>query len=326
MRSKQEARQPWYGAGMRAQPQTKELNGEPVRRPARRARMSPDDLYRYVPVPPAYYDADGYLVEDGMSQNEWHAYHTSLWYQALKLHLPAATVCMDLGVHYREGDRDASVVPDLFVAWTPPLSENRTSYKLWEYPVPALVMEMLSGSTSEKDVGSKPDTYAYLGVGEYWLFDPTGHQLATSLVGYRLRAGRYRKIAANAAGRLPSRVLRLELHVRDGELRFRDPVTDEDLRTLGESESERAAAEHGRTAERNRANAAENRASVAESRADVAEDGLAAEKNRAAQAEDERDAAERGRMAEKDRADTERRRADAAERELARLRSRLGGS
>ena len=173
-------------------------------------------------------------------------------------------------------------------------------------------MEMLSGSTSEKDVGSKPDTYAYLGVGEYWLFDPTGHQLATSLVGYRLRAGRYRKIAANAAGRLPSRVLRLELHVRDGELRFRDPVTDEDLRTLGESESERAlaeseraAAERGRTAERNRADAAENRASAAENRASVAED--------------ERDAAERGRMAEKGRA-------DAAERELVRLRSRIGGS
>ena len=292
MHSKHEAQQPWYGAGMRAQPQPKELNGEPVRRPALRDRMPPDGLYRYVPVPPAYYDADGYLVEDGMSQNEWHAYHTSLWYQALKLHLPAATVCMDLGVHYSKGDCDASVVPDLFVAWTPPLAENRTSYKLWEYPVPALVIEMLSGGgTAKKDVGSKRDTYEHLGVREYWLFDPAGHELATPLVGYRLRAGRYRKIAANAAGRLPSRVLGLHLHVRDGHLRFRDPETDEDLRTLGESESERAAAEwgwaaaeRGRAAERNRANAAENRA------------------------------------------DAEKDRADAAERELARLRSHLGGS
>ena len=270
---------------MRAQPQPKELNGQPVRRPARRARMPPDGLYRYVPVPPAYYDADGYLVEDGMTQSDWHACQTARWREALALRLPAATVCMDLGVHYREGDRKASVVPDLFVAWTPPLAENRTPYKLWEYPAPALVIEMLSGGPSaKKDVGSKPDTYAYLGVREYWLFDPAGHQLATPLVGYRLRAGRYRKIAANAAGRLPSGVLRLDLHVRDGELRFRDPVTDEDLRTLGESEA-----------------------------------GLAAEKHRADRAEDERNAAERARMAEKDRA-------DAAERELARLRSRLGGS
>ena len=299
MRNKQEARQPWYGAGMRAQPQLKELNGEPVRRAARRARMSPDDLYRYVPVPPAYYDADGYLVEDGMSQNVDHQGQTSIWCHMLRLHLPAATVCSDLAVHYREGDRKAPVVPDLFVAWTPPLAENRTSYKLWEYPVPALVIEMLSGGgTAKKDVGSKRRTYEYLAVREYWLFDPAGHELSTPLVGYRLRAGRYRPIAANAAGRLPSRVLDLELHVRDGELRFRDPVTDEDLRTLGESESERAAAERGRAAERNRAD----------------------------RAEDERDAAERGRMAEKDRADAEKRRADTAERELARLRSRLGGS
>ena len=283
---------------MRTQSQPQALNGEPVSRRARRARMPPDGLYRYVPVPPAYCDADGYLVEDGMTQSDWHAYHTTLWYHALKLHLPAATVCTDLGVHYREGDRGASVVPDLFVAWTPPLAENRTSYKLWEYPAPALVMEMLSGGNADRDVGAKRDTYEYLGVCEYWLFDPAGHELSTPLVGYRLRAGRYREIAADAAGRLPSRVLGLDLHVRDGHLRFRDPVTDEDLRTLGESESERAAAERRRMAERNRAE----------------------------RVEDERDAAERGRMAEKDRADAERRRADAAERELARLRSHLGGS
>ena len=320
MRNKHPEAWPWYGAGMRAQPQPKELNGEPVRRAARRARMSPDDLYRYVPVPPAYYDADGYLVEDGMSQNVDHQGQTSIWCHMLRLHLPAATVCSDLAVHYREGDRKAPVVPDLFVAWTPPLAENRTSYKLWEYPVPALVIEMLSGGgTAKKDVGSKRRTYEHLGVREYWLFDPAGHKLPTPLVGYRLRAGRYRPIAANAAGRLPSRVLDLDLHVRDGELRFRDPVTDEDLRTLGESESERAlaeseraAAERGRTAERNRADAAEDRADAAENRASAAE-------NRASVAEDERDAAERGRMAEKGRA-------DAAERELARLRSRIGGS
>ena len=284
MHNKREAPQPWYGSSMRAQPQAKEFNGEPVRRPARRARTPPDGLYRYVPVPPAYYDADGYLVEDGMTQNVEHQRQTARWREALALRLPAATVCSDLGVHYREGDRGASVVPDLFVAWTPPLAENRTSYRLWEYPAPALVMEMLSGGNADRDVGAKRDTYEYLGVREYWLFDPAGHELSTPLVGYRLHAGRYREIAADAAGRLPSEVLGLDLHVRAGELRFRDPATGEDLRTLGESERDRAAAERGRAAERSRANAAENRANAAENRA------------------------------------------DAAERELARLRSRLGGS
>ena len=185
-------------------------------------------------------------------------------------------MCSDLAIRYREGDRDASVVPDLFVAWTPPLAENRTSYKLWEYPLPELVMEMLSGGASSKrDVGPKREACEHLGVREYWLFDPAGHRLSTPLVGDRLRAGRYREIAADAAGRLPSEVLGLDLRVRAGELRFRDPATGEDLRTLGESERERAAAERGRTAERNRANAAENRADAAENRADAAERELA---------------------------------------------------
>ena len=293
MQSKQpEARRPWYGSSMRAQPQPQQLNGEPVRRRARRARVPPGGLYRYVPVPPAYYDADGYLVEDGMTQNLWHQRHTARWCYVLTRRLPAATVCSDLGVHYSKGDQGASVVPDLFVAWTPPLVENRTSYKLWEYPVPALVIEMLSGGGSaNKDVGSKRATYEHLGVPEYWLFDPEGHKLTTPLVGYRLRAGHYREITADPAGRLRSRVLGLDLHVRDGELRFRDPATGEDLRTYDESEDRAVAAEAGWAA--------------AERRAEEAEHGRAAERGRA---------------------DAEKTRANAAERELARLRSRLEGS
>ena len=290
---------------MRAQPQLKQLNGEPVRRPARRARMPPDGLYRYVPVPPAYYDADGYLVEDGMTQTDRHVGQTTLWYHVLKRRLPAATVCTDLAMHYREGGQEGTLVPDLFVALRAPPLEERTYYKLWEYPLPELVVEMLSKTTWQEDVGRKRDTYEYLGVREYWLFDPAGFGLSTPLVGLRLRAGRYREIRADAAGRLRSRVLGLDLHVYGGELRFRDPVTGEDLRTYDESE---------------------DRADAAERRADEAEHGRAAEKNRA-------DAAERGQAAEKDRADAaergrtaEKSRADAAERELARLRSRLEGS
>ena len=309
MQSKRREACPWYGSSMRTQPQRQELNGEPVRRPA---RMPPGGLYRYVPVPPAYYDADGYLVEDGMTQTDRHAGQTAFWHYALKRRLPTATVCMDLAMHYREGNQEGTVVPDLFVALRAPPLEERTYYKLWEYPLPELVVEMLSKTTWQEDVGRKRDTYAYLGVREYWLFDPAGFGLPTPLVGLRLRAGRYREIRADAAGRLRSRVLGLDLHVRDGELRFRDPETGEDLRTYDEFADRAEEAERERTTERNRANAAENRASVAENRASVAEDGLAAERNRADRAENERD--------------VERRRADAAERELARLRSRLGGS
>ena len=309
---RREAWQPWYGSSMRAQPQPEEFNGEPVRRRARPASRQDDGLYRYVPVPPAHYDADGYLVEDGMSQSVDHQCQTAHWREALALRLPAATVVSDLTVHYRKGDRDRAIVPDLFVALRAPPQEERTSYKLWQYPVPDLVAEMLSKGTSEKDVCSKRDTYAHLGVREYWLFDPKGFQLPTPLAGYRLRAGRYVPIAADAAGRRWSRVLGLDLHVRAGQLRFRDPVTGEDLRILDEekhradrAEDDRDAAERGRVAEKDRADAEKDRADAEKDRAD-------AEKDRA-------DSAERGRLAERNRA-------DAAERELVRLRMRLEGS
>ena len=304
-RKQPEARQPWYGSSMRAQPQPKELNGEPVRRPARRAQMPPGGLYRYMPAPPAYYDADGYLVEDGMTQTDRHMGQTAFWRYVLKRRLPTATVCSDLAMHYRVGDQEGTLVPDLFVALRAPPLEERTYYKLWEYPLPELVVEMLSKTTWQEDVGRKRDTYAYLGVREYWLFDPAGFGLSTPLVGLRLRAGRYREIRADAAGRLRSRVLGLDLHVRDGELRFRDPETGEDLDTYDDAVDRRVAAERGRAAEKDRADAAERRA-------EEAEHGRAVEKSRA-------DAAERGRTAEKSRA-------DAAERELARLRLRLRAS
>ena len=187
---------------MRAQRQPKEFNGEPVRRPARSAApiVLPDGLYRYQPMPPA-------------------------------------TVCADLFLHYRKGDKKAVLAPDLFVALRVPPIEDRTSYKLWEDPVPDMVIEMLSGSTADKDACSKRDTYRHFGVREYWLFDPAGHELSASLAGYRLRAKRYRPIDPDAAGRRRSKVLGLDLHVRDGELRFRDPVTSEDLRTYAEAEA-----------------------------------------------------------------------------------------
>ena len=223
---------------MSAQPRTQEVDGEPVRGPT-----PPDGLYRYQPMPPAYRDADGYLVEDSMGRSDRHMCETSLWYHALTVRLPAATVCSNLFLHYRQGDRGATLVPDLFVALGVPPIEARDNYKLWQDPVPDVVIEMLSGSTADKDACSKRDTYECLGVCEYWLFDPAGHELSTALVGYRLWAGSYRPIDADAAGRRRSKVLKLDLHVRAGELRFRDPATGKDLETYGEALDRADAAE-----------------------------------------------------------------------------------
>ena len=236
MRSHREACKPWYGSGMREATRQSEIDGDWERGRARPVARADDGLYRYMPVPPVYRDEDGYPVEDGMSQTINHQAQTSHWRVVLQRHCPAATVASDLTMPYKRGDKTKVLVPDLLVALRAERRRERRSYRLWENPLPDLVIEMLSKTTSEADIGSKWRTYEFLRVREYYLFDPEGFELSTPLVGYRLRGKRYGPIRANAAGRLPSRVLGLDLHVRDGELRFRDPATDKDLRTYDEAE------------------------------------------------------------------------------------------
>ena len=299
-----------------------EINGESERRPAL-PPVRDDGLYRYVPVPPVYRDDDGYPVEDGMSQAIDHQRQTAHWSDVLQRRYPEATVASDLTMPYKRGDITKVLVPDLFVALRAERRNTRTSYRLWENPLPDLVMEMLSKKTSEADIGSKWRTYEYLGVREYWLFDPEGFELSTPLVGHRMWGGRYRQVRANAAGRLPSRVLGLELHVQDGKLRFRDPETDEDLATYDGSEDGRLAEKRrADKAEEGRAAAEEDRA-VERRRADEAEEGRAAERRRADEAEARAEEAEEGRVAAEEGRAAERRRAEEAERELVRLRQLL---
>ena len=255
-------RQPWYGYSMRTQPHS-QINGAPVRRPLRPI-VADECLYRYVPVPPVGRDEDGYLIEDGMSQIHQHSTQTARWQYLLKQRLPTATVCMDLALHYKRGDTNKTLVPDLFVALGLPEQPDREHYQLWKGPVPDLVVEMLSKSTSAKDIGPKRATYEHLGVQEYWLFDPKGFESPKPLVGYRLQDRRYRPIAADTAGRRHSEVLGLDLHVLEGQLRFRDPTTGEDLRTYQEAEARVHTVERQRAAAKNRADAAESRAGAAE--------------------------------------------------------------
>ena len=179
--------------------------------------------------------------------------------------LPAGDGVSDLPMPYRRGDGNRTIVPDLLVALRAPALGNRSSYKLWENPLPDVAMEMLMPRTWQEDVGPKWRTYEHVGVHEYWLFDPGGRHLSAQLVGYQLRGKRYRRIAANAAGRLPSTVLGLELHVRDGRLRFRDAAMGKDLLTHAEEMARRVAAERCAAAERAAREAAERREDAAES-------------------------------------------------------------
>ena len=162
----------------------------------------------------------------------------------------------------REGDFGESISPDLMVV-IGASKHVRSSYKLWEEPkAPDFVLEIASESTWRSDSGTKRNTYAEIGVSEYWQVDPAGAYLRPPLQGFRLVAGEYQPLAnaQRADGTLVARsdVLGLELHLNPDAplqeaLRLYDPVRGEPLRSLREAEQGREEAEQGREeAERGR--------------------------------------------------------------------------
>ena len=66
---------------------------------------------------------------------------------------------------------DVAVLPEVFAPGEP-LPHN---CRLGVDPPPLLVLEVLSESTWRADLGPKLDTYAAMGIAEYWLYDPEGH-------------------------------------------------------------------------------------------------------------------------------------------------------
>ena len=266
----------------------------------------------YRPVPPFVLDEDGYLIEDARPMNDRHAKRMLAYGTVLQLHYSGrgGMVGVDITMPYVEGSPGKAVRPDLLVALVAEEREGRDSFKLWKEPVPDFVLEDLSPSTWRLDAVKKHRLYRRLGVREYWLFDETGIRLRDGsgarlrevLVGYRLRGKRYMRIRANAAGRLPSEVLGLELAARDGLLRFFNPATGEYLRILEESERFAMAERRGREAAELRATVAERRA-MAEAR--------------------EREAAERHAAVERRQKESERREKEVAQARIAELEAKL---
>jgi hypothetical protein len=129
---------------------------------------------------------------------------------------------------------------------------DRRIYKVWEEggAAPAFALAVTSRSTRAEDCGSKRGIYAYLGVREYWQYDPTGDYLRPPLRGWILEGDQYREIQRGLCPdrdfALSSEVLGLELHLRAGRLRFRDPATGAWLRTYREAVDDRRAAEAAR--------------------------------------------------------------------------------
>ena len=208
-----------------------------------------------------------YPESDGlpMAENDFQLRTMTYAIEALDNHFRTRSdvyVSGDLFIYHEENNNRARIAPDVFVVFGVPDHLRRT-YLLWqEGKAPDFVMEVSSPSTWRADQGSKRDTYAKIGVSEYWLYDPTGDYLTPRLHGFRLVDGRYAPIAVRDDGALTGRseVLALELRLYpDDRFRFHDPASGQDLLSLEE-------AERGRDAEVQARQAAEDRLQRAQDR------------------------------------------------------------
>ena len=185
-----------------------------------------------------------YPTEDGVPLAESDYQAIPLMYAVTGLRYffrrrPDVYVSGNLLVYYEEGNVDASVAPDVFVVFGVP-NHRRPIYKVWEEgKSPDFVMEITSNHTRDEDEGPKRELYESLGVREYWQYDPTGDYLEPRLRGMRLVGGEYEELTETRLGdgslAMHSAVLGLEVRIEEGDLRFRDPETGRNIRTLTES-------------------------------------------------------------------------------------------
>ena len=163
-----------------------------------------------------------------------------------------ALVLGDINIYYLdEYGRRVHVAPDAFVALDLTL-EDAEGYESYFVELmgkaPDFVMEMASRSTARVDLEAKRRTYAYMGIPEYWLTDPTGGQIyGAPLIGLRLVDGEYVEMELE---KLPdgglrgrSEVLGLDLYWINDDLRLRDSATGKWLLTPEEEVAARIEAE-----------------------------------------------------------------------------------
>ena len=207
---------------MTTQPASKNLTG--------RRLTSADEFAHLMPLPDPPQRTD-------MEQRE----HITRYDQTLRPHYSHRSDVLISGDGYlcydRQTPRSRWLVPDLVVAFgvTPSPIVHTNGYVISEVGKPPdFVLEVASRTTGRRDYTAKPDIYAAYEVGEYWRSDPSGGRYhAAPMAGDRLVNGAYEPIPlatdANGLIRGYSPALDLQLHWRDGWLRFWDPATEEYL-------------------------------------------------------------------------------------------------
>ena len=137
-----------------------------------------------------YPSSDGEPMADNDRQFKAIAYVVS----ALQTHFrydPTVYAAGDMLIYYSLGDNTARLAPDAFVFAGAKGDHPRQSWITWvEGGVPQFVLEVASPSTWMRDATDKRQTYAAMGVLEYWRFDPdSGMHFPETLIGERLGTG-----------------------------------------------------------------------------------------------------------------------------------------
>ena len=194
----------------------------------------------------------GYPSEDGEPMAESDFQREPLMYavEALGAYFQQRAdvyVSGNLFIYYEEGNLEAVVAPDVFVVFGAP-KHRRSSYMLWNEPkAPDFIMEITSRRTRSQDQGPKRGTYAFLGVQEYVLYDPTNDYLRPPLRGLSLVGDNYElmptTVLPDGTLTLYSHVLGLELRLIHDVLRFVEPTTSQQLLSHREAEQARQEAE-----------------------------------------------------------------------------------
>ena len=172
-------------------------------------------------------------------------------YLALRLGDPETTLVA--GEHYMSAEftRDMTGLryPDLLVAFgvDPAAYYRSNAYVISEQGKPPdFVLEVASPSTWREDTGPKRESYAAIGIGEYWRFDETG-RYGGRLNGERLVDSEYLPIEIEELpdGGLEGYSAALNLYLRweRGELVFCEPDTRSRIATLEDERAARHAAE-----------------------------------------------------------------------------------
>ncbi len=163
--------------------------------------------------------------------------------------------------YWEKGNPEACYAPDIMVV-KGVSNEPRKTFLSWKEKVsaPCTIFEMTSEETKKKDLIKKKADYQWLGVKEYFLFDPLKCELEIPFQGFRLRKKEYVPIKPDKEGSLESKQLNLLFQEEGFYLRVIDKETGNKLPNYDEESQRRQLVEIEKKAAEKRAREAEERA------------------------------------------------------------------